>query len=401
MVKTTKHITCSVAITSLIVGTSSQVVGNTLGAFSDSDKDSSSIQACEVFPGYINELFSDVKEELLLFNSDLKDIPDIIVYTVSNEKLDGLSEYSDKQMKEEVKRLEDSFTKVDKLQNEHLQLDEKLKAKKEKLIERAHTIYKLFNKISQLPDQTTASCLQGEYPLAVHELKELILNSGLSHSQIENLLVYYHTNQFREKSSPYIGESVWKEFKNSIEETFSSSISQSEMNNKTLKEQKEQVKTEITSVLAMIKQFEKEKEAKEEAEKEKESEEQNAKKEQEEQQDIQIDAADESSKEEEVNQEDGITENEEGNKEDEPSDAETSSSDEQTPEQDTEQPKDKPVEGAPKEKEKSIDENSSSKENQEVKSQEDKKNDSSNKVGEKEGESPKQGQAPSKEKEDE
>ncbi|WP_075035404.1 hypothetical protein [Halobacillus dabanensis] len=418
MVKTTKHITCSVAISSLIVGTSSQFVGKTLGAFNDSDVATSQIQACEVFPGYINELFSDVKEELLLFNNEVKNIPEVTSYTSSFERIAGLSEYSLQQLKEEEKLLKDKLTKLEKLQNDRLQLDKSLDIEKENLKERAHTIYKLFVRIAQLSDQTTASCLQDQYPLAGDTLKDLMVKSGLNHKQIEKLLFYYNTNQFGQNASPAIGTAIWEDFQASINEIFTSPKKQLEKNNQTMKEEKKKIEEEIASLQAIIKQLEKEekekiakekaekeeeeklKEAKEKAEKEKEeqkeAEEQKAKKDQGEQQDSQKETSDDSSEEKEESKEDDGPENKqvskEENKEDKSSNDKSSSSNEQTSEKGTDESKDKKKVDEPEEKKDSQGKHSSSAESTKNNKDQSSKND-----GE-EGNSSGQGQDTSKEK---
>ncbi len=348
VLKTTKHIACSVAISSLIIGLSSQFVGKTFGAFGDSGTTSSQIKACEVFPGYINERFSDIKEELLLFLNELNNLPDITSYTASFEQVEGLAEYSIQQLKEEEERLKENQIKLEELQNERLELDNRLDFARENLNERAHTIYKWFEKIAQLSEQTTTSCLQDEYPLAGDVLKDLLLKSGLKHSQIENLLFYYHTHQFGQNAAPHIKEAVWENFQNFINETLKSPKNQLEKNKQTMKEEKKKIKEEITSVQAMIKQLEKEEAEKEKEEKQKEAEERKAKKEQEKQKESQKEAAADAFKEkEEVNMD-----SDEGDKEDQANDDGSSSDDEQTTERDNYGPKDKQTEDAA-EKEKS------------------------------------------------
>ncbi|MGP4061070.1 hypothetical protein [Halobacillus sp. H74] len=271
--KKAKQITCSVAISSLLVGTSSQLFGKTLGAFNDSETTASKIQACEVFPSYINEVFSELNDDLLRYKKDLKRLPEISALESVYEPAAEWKDYTTPQLKEEVTKINAG---IKSLQETEIHLGETL-SKSESLAgdleQRANTIYNLLKKIEKFPSRASVSCLEDEYPLTAGALAELFKQNKLSHPQIEHLLVYYHTIQLGKSGKPEINQAVWESFLASIDSEINPLKDEIDSDLEVTLKKIKGLNSDLEAVEKLLKKKEKVKEEKEKEEKEKQKEE--------------------------------------------------------------------------------------------------------------------------------
>ncbi|WP_281974643.1 hypothetical protein [Halobacillus litoralis] len=268
--KKAKQITCSVAISSLLVGTSSQLFGKTLGAFNDSETTASKIQACEVFPSYINEVFSELNDELLRYKKDLKRLPEISALESVYEPAAEWKDYTIPQLKEEVIKINTGIKSLQETENRLGETLSKSESLADDLEQRANTIYKLLEKIEKFPSRASVSCLEDEYPLTAGALAELFKQNKLSHPQIEHLLVYYHTIQLGKSGKTEINQAVWESFLASIDSEINPLKDEIDSNLEVTLKKIKGLNSDLEAVEKLLKKKEKVKEEKVKEEKEKE-----------------------------------------------------------------------------------------------------------------------------------
>ncbi|QAS53487.1 hypothetical protein [Halobacillus litoralis] len=271
--KKAKQITCSVAISSLLVGTSSQLFGKTLGAFNDSETTASKIQACEVFPSYINEVFSELNDELLRYKKDLKRLPEISALESVYEPATEWKDYTIPQLKEEVTKINTSIKSLQETENRLGETLSKSESLADDLEQRANTIYKLLEKIEKFPSRASVSCLEDEYPLTAGALAELFKQNKLSHPQIEHLLVYYHTIQLGKSGKPEVNQAVLESFLASIDAEINPLKDEIDSDLEATLKKIKGLNSDLEAVEKLVKKKEKVKEEKEKEEKEKQKEE--------------------------------------------------------------------------------------------------------------------------------
>ncbi|WP_181347541.1 hypothetical protein [Thalassobacillus sp. CUG 92003] len=290
-----KQLTLSVAISSLILGTSSQLFGQTLGEFSSADRTNSKIQMCEVFPGYIHVLLEDLEKDLEKFEKKLKQLPDSNLHSGADKKFkvpNKLNTLEADDLSELSEEIEGHITSIEKEKDSLSEDLDKVAGIKGDLGVIADDIYQLLVKLDHYTETANLNCVEGDYESVSNELKKLFNHTDLNQTQITHLFNYYKSikqpnGQGKATSSaanPNITQDVLNGFYDSIDKQIKPINNQIESDIADTESEVTRLNDERDKIKALIKQKKAEEEEKaakeEEREKQKQQEQQEKEKEQ-------------------------------------------------------------------------------------------------------------------------
>ncbi|MFZ4453029.1 hypothetical protein [Salibacterium aidingense] len=273
--KRKKQTTLSLAAGLFLLGTTPYYVGNTLGQFHNKEDRADDVEACEVFPGYVQELMNSIRSHVLQMQTLHQHLPSqnlkIDSYHLSRKNLDSAG-----QLRSLAKDI-DNQLKILKTQRSERNNDiEKTASISEDLIKEAGSLYVLLNDLQATTEIEAIYCLDNEGEYKTQKIKAGLRYLDLNHRDVTRLLDFFN-NIYLEASRPDTTENILSYFENQIEKETSGRIKGMEKDINTINAAIKDLKEERQAALqaaANIEQKEKEmreKERQEQLEKEEEA----------------------------------------------------------------------------------------------------------------------------------
>ncbi|KGX86116.1 hypothetical protein [Pontibacillus litoralis] len=192
--KIVKRLTLIIALGSITIGTAAHLVTETHSSYTDSSKTSPSLQACEVFPSYINDQWKETYNAFITLKSLQQELRHFVaepeqeqirtiqgLNTMSSEELTTLSTYYNQYINEGNEQL--TYLK---------ELDQSIEQMKLAMQTESFIIVKHLIELSSYPSDIDKQCLKGEYgdyPSKVQS--EIKMYESFEQLQISTIVQYY------------------------------------------------------------------------------------------------------------------------------------------------------------------------------------------------------------------